>query len=381
MTAVADQLAAALQKANLYSNLQTALYQEQTVRSQLIQSERLALVGRLLASVSHELNNPLQAIQNALFLLKEETNLSSQANQDLDIILSEAERMAALIERLRGAYRPVRIQDFRPVGLNGLIEDVHALITTHMRQKEIAFEFFPDPDLPDVSGLSDQIRQVVLNLFLNAIEVMQPGGCLTVQTRGLLQQNEDMEVVAEAADGRRAVELAHELSPDVIVMDVGMPGLNGIEATRQITQREPDTKVVALSMHSDRRFMGEMLKAGAKGYLLKDGAFEELSGAIRSVVQDKVYLSPKIADVVVDDYVRRQHNPEPSAFAKLTPREREVLQLMAEGRATKEIALDLRVSIKTVETHRRQIMEKLNIYSVAELTKYAIREGLTSLEA
>jgi len=200
----------------------------------------------------------------------------------------------------------------------------------------------------------------------------------------LLAQHDDMEVVGEARDGRSAVEMAKELSPDVVIMDVGMPHLNGIEATRQILNREPGAKVVALSMHADRRFMGEMLKAGAKGYLLKDGAFEELATAIRSVIADKVYLSPRIADVVVDDYVRRTpgtNGGDSSAFAKLTPREREVLQLMAEGRATKEIAMDLKVSIKTVETHRRQIMEKLNIHSVAELTKYAIREGLTSLEA
>ena len=200
MTAVADQLAVALQKANLYTDLQTALNQEQTIRSQLIQSERLALVGRLLASVSHELNNPLQAIQNALFLLKEE-NLSNQASQDLDIILSETERMAALIERLRSAYRPVRIQDFRPIGLNSLIEDVYALISTHMRQKEIAFEFFPDPNLPSVSGLSDQIRQVVLNLFLNAIEIMKPGGRLTVKTRGVAEQNEVFLAVKDTGPG------------------------------------------------------------------------------------------------------------------------------------------------------------------------------------
>ena len=200
MTAVADQLAVALQKANLYTDLQTALNQEQTIRSQLIQSERLALVGRLLASVSHELNNPMQAIQNALFLLKEE-NLSNQASQDLDIILSETERMAALIERLRSAYRPVRIKDFRPVELNGLIEDVYALISAHMRQKEIVFEFFPDSNLPVISGLSDQIRQVVLNLFLNAIEVMKPGGRLTVQTRGLLQQNEIFLSVKDTGPG------------------------------------------------------------------------------------------------------------------------------------------------------------------------------------
>ena len=201
--------------------------------------------------------------------------------------------------------------------------------------------------------------------------------------KSLIQQNEGFEVIAEASDGRAAVQLAADLEPDVIVMDVGMPGLNGIEATRQIAAKEPDAKVVALSMHSDRRFMGEMLKAGAKGYLLKDAAFEELATAIRSVIADKIYLSPRIADVVVDDYVRHagEHTGHPSAFAKLTPREREVLQLMAEGRATKEIAMDLKVSIKTVETHRRQIMEKLNIYSVAELTKYAIREGLTSLDA
>jgi DNA-binding NarL/FixJ family response regulator len=202
--------------------------------------------------------------------------------------------------------------------------------------------------------------------------------------KSMLNAHDDMEVVGEARDGRSAVEMVETLNPDVVIMDVGMPHLNGIEATRQITTREPDAKVVALSMHCDRRFMGEMFKAGAKGYLLKDGAFEELATAIRSVVANKVYLSPRIANVVVDDYVHRtpgQASPETSAFARLTPREREVLQLMAEGRATKEIALDLKVSIKTVETHRRQIMEKLGIHSVAELTKYAIREGLTSLDA
>jgi signal transduction histidine kinase len=201
MTAIADQLAAVLQKANLYGILQKALQQEQMIRSQLIQSERLALVGRLLASVSHELNNPLQAIQNALFLLKEEKNLSAQARQDLDVILSEAERMAALIERLRSAYRPIRMKDFQPVDLNSLIEDVHTLISTHMRHKKIVFEFFPDPDLVEVSGLPDQLRQVVLNLFLNAIEIMQPGGQLIVWTRNLLDTNEALLTVKDSGPG------------------------------------------------------------------------------------------------------------------------------------------------------------------------------------
>lgn len=209
MSAVADQLAVALQKASLYKNLQTALQQEQATRSQLLQNERLALVGRLLASVSHELNNPLQAIQNALFLLKEDADLSNQGNQDLDIILSETERMAALIERLRSAYRPVRINDFQPVQLNNLIEDVYALIATHMRHKQIAFNFFPDPQLPVVSGLSDQIRQVVLNLFLNAIEVMKPGGCLSVQTHNRLQQNEVLLEVRDTGPGIDAEILPH----------------------------------------------------------------------------------------------------------------------------------------------------------------------------
>ena len=235
MTAVADQLSVSLQKANLYTNLQTALQQEQTIRSQLIQSERLALVGRLLASVSHELNNPLQAIQNALFLLKEETNLSGQARQDLDVILAEAERMAALIERLRSAYRPVRIKDFRPVDLNNLIEDVHALILSHMRQKQIAFEFLPDPDLPNVSGLQDQIRQVVLNLFLNAIEVMKPGGCLTVQTRGRILQNEVLFSVKDTGPGIDTEILPHIFEPFITSKHTGT-GL-GLTITHDIIEQ------------------------------------------------------------------------------------------------------------------------------------------------
>ena len=198
--------------------------------------------------------------------------------------------------------------------------------------------------------------------------------------KSLIDSQPDMHVVAEADNGRQAIELAAENAPDVAVMDIGMPELNGIEATRRIVGDSPETKVIALSMHADRRFMSEMLKAGASGYLLKDGAFDELADAIRTVMNNKVYLSPRIADVVVEDYVRHLPTAGPSAFAALTSREREVLQLLAEGKATKQAAAALHVSVKTVETHRRQIMEKLDLHSVAELTKDAIREGLTSVE-
>lgn len=235
ITTVADQLAVALQKASLYENLQRSLQQEQTVRSQLLQSERLALVGRLLASVSHELNNPLQAIQNALFLLKEEANLSIQGSQDLGLILSETERMAALIERLRSAYRPIRIKDFQPVQLNNLVEDVYALITTHMRHRQIAFEFIPDPELPEVSGISDQIRQVVLNLFLNAIEIMKPGGCLTVQTRRLSRQKEVLLLVRDTGPGIDPDLLNNIFEPFVTNKSTGT-GL-GLAITMDIIQQ------------------------------------------------------------------------------------------------------------------------------------------------
>lgn len=235
MTAIADHFAIVLQKANLYSTLQTALQQEQMVRSQLVQSERLALVGRLLASVSHELNNPLQAIQNALFLLKEEKDLSMQARQDLDVILAEAERMAALIERLRSAYRPVRMKDFQPVGLNSLIEDVHALISTHMRHKMIVFEFLPDPELPHVSGLADQLRQVVLNLFLNAIESMKPGGCLTVQTHSLAAEQEVLLTVKDNGQGIDPEILPHIFDAFITSKHTGT-GL-GLTITHDIIQQ------------------------------------------------------------------------------------------------------------------------------------------------
>ncbi|HVN24122.1 MAG TPA: response regulator transcription factor [Syntrophorhabdales bacterium] len=198
--------------------------------------------------------------------------------------------------------------------------------------------------------------------------------------KALLEQRADVQVVAEAENGLEAVQLTQELRPDIVIMDIGMAGLNGIEATRQITAGVPGVKVIALSMHSEKRFVVEMLKAGASGYLLKDSAPEELTAALRALAANRPYLSPKITDVVLKEYLSTLPQTEPTAFTVLTAREREVLQLIAEGKTTKEIASALKVSVKTIETHRQQMMEKLNIRSIAELTKYAIREGLTSLD-
>ncbi len=201
VSAVADQLAVALQKADLYEDLQTSLQHEKEVRTQLVQNERLAVMGRLLASVSHELNNPLQAIQNALFLLKAEQALSPQGKQDLEIVLSETERMAALIQRLRATYRPSHAEDFNPVQINNIVEDVYALISTHLRHNNISFEFHPDPALPVIPGLADQIRQVILNLFMNAVEAMRIGGSVRVDTKYLESENEVFLSISDNGTG------------------------------------------------------------------------------------------------------------------------------------------------------------------------------------
>lgn len=195
----------------------------------------------------------------------------------------------------------------------------------------------------------------------------------------LLEKNPNMEVVAEAQDGLTAVRLAKKLLPDIVIMDIGMPDMNGINATGQIISETKGIRVIALSMHSDRRFVLQMLKAGASGYLLKDSAFEELELAIMTVMSGQPYLSPKITDVVIKEYIHNIPANEATAFTPLTAREREVLQLLAEGKTTRQIAAHLNISVKTIETHRQQVMEKLNMHSIAELTKYAIREGLTSL--
>ena len=194
----------------------------------------------------------------------------------------------------------------------------------------------------------------------------------------MLEKEHGIVVLGEAKDGRMIERLARELAPDVIIMDVAMPDLNGIEATRQIVAELPGVKIIALSMHDDRRFVLNMLKAGAAGYMLKDSAFTDLIKGIRVVMSGKTYLSQELTDIVVKDYVSSSQPEESSAFQMLSPREREVLQLIAEGKTSAKISESLHISVKTVETHRQKIMDKLKTRSVAELTKYAIREGLTS---
>jgi DNA-binding NarL/FixJ family response regulator len=194
----------------------------------------------------------------------------------------------------------------------------------------------------------------------------------------LLESQPGTEVVGVAHDGREAVRMARELDPDVVIMDVAMPGLNGIDATRQLLAESPRVKVIALSMHADKRYVTGMLSAGVSGYLLKDCAGEELVQALQTVVGGQVYLSPSIAGVVVAELAAPA--AARPAGSPLSPREREVLQLLAEGHNSRESAAILHLSVKTVESHRRQIMTKLGLDSVADLTKYAVREGITTLD-
>lgn len=198
--------------------------------------------------------------------------------------------------------------------------------------------------------------------------------------KALLENQKNMTVAGEAENGREAVRLALSLKPDVVVMDINMPELNGIEATRQIRAELPATKIIALSMYSDKRYVVGMLKAGVSGYLLKNCAFDELVAAISAVVKNQNYMSQKIAGTVMQEYASILEASDASPASQLTAREREVLQMIAEGMKTKDIGDKMHVSVKTVETHRQQIMRKLNASSVAELTKIALREGLTSLD-
>jgi len=198
--------------------------------------------------------------------------------------------------------------------------------------------------------------------------------------RILLEKENGIKVVGEAVNGRIALKLAEKLAPDLVIMDVSMPELNGIEATRQICATMPGIKVLAVSMHNDRQFVAGMLAAGASGYLLKDCASDELVLAIKTLSRGGRYLSPSIMGLVVDDYVNMLTPSGAKAPAKLSTREKEVLQLLAEGHSISEIASKLFLSKKTVETHKMNMMNKIEIYTLAELTKYAIREGITTLD-
>ena len=198
--------------------------------------------------------------------------------------------------------------------------------------------------------------------------------------RQLLVRQPGVTVVGETETGLKTVGAVHELQPDIVLMDISMPELNGIEATRRIVEDGLPCKVIILSMHSDRRYILEALRVGAKGYMLKDSAPEELLSAIRRVMNNQFYLSEKINEQVIADYIQHTEPDKASPYSLISAREREVLQLLAEGKSTKQIADLLFVSTKTVETHRLHIMEKLNIHTVAELTRFAIREGLSPLE-
>jgi two-component system response regulator NreC len=197
--------------------------------------------------------------------------------------------------------------------------------------------------------------------------------------RSLLEKAGRFECVAEADDGNQAVKLARELRPDIVIMDIAMPNLNGIEATRQIKAELPEVEVVILSMHATRNYVSQVLQAGASAYLLKDSAFDDLSTALLAISRGGMYLSPAIAKTAALANLREGSPGGGKQSEHLTKRELQVLQLIAEGRSTKDIATRLELSVKTVETHRKQIMDKLEIRSVAGLTKYCIREGLTTL--
>jgi len=197
--------------------------------------------------------------------------------------------------------------------------------------------------------------------------------------KALIEQQPDLTVVGEADDGRQAVALAASLKPDLLVMDIGMPNLNGIEAAHQITQANPATAIVILSMHSDESYVLRALKAGAKGYLLKDSAESDLIRAVHAVAGGKSFFSPAVSKVLLDDYVRKlQRSGAEDAYDLLTPREREILQLIAEGKSNKDVANLLNLSVYTVETHRSNLMEKLNLRGIPELILYAVRRGIIS---
>jgi two-component system, NarL family, response regulator NreC len=216
---------------------------------------------------------------------------------------------------------------------------------------------------------------------MNKLRILLADDHIVVRTglRALLERQANLEVVGESENGRQTVELAASLGPDVVVMDVAMPVLNGIEATKTIVTQRPATAVVILSMHADESYVMRALKAGARGYLLKDSAAADLISAIQAVSQNKSFFSPKVSRILAEDYVRvLKQKGAVDSYDLLTSREREILQLLAEGKANKEVATALNISPYTVETHRRHILEKLNLHNPAELTLYAVRKGIIS---
>jgi DNA-binding NarL/FixJ family response regulator len=198
--------------------------------------------------------------------------------------------------------------------------------------------------------------------------------------RSLLDNKLGIEVISETTDGQMTISEALKLKPDVVIMDIALPHLNGMDATRQIVSKIPSIKIIALSMYSDKRFILGMLSAGASGYLPKNCVFDELIDAIHSVFADNIYLSPSIAKVVVKDYLRRLSNLNKESSTEIETSEKMIIKLLAQGQTTSQIASALDKSVKTVAKQRRRIMEKLDTFTIAEITKYAIREGLTSLE-
>jgi DNA-binding NarL/FixJ family response regulator len=204
-------------------------------------------------------------------------------------------------------------------------------------------------------------------------EVVRRGLC------ALLRGQPDWDVCGEAGNGREAVELALKLKPDVVILDIGMPSLNGLEATRQILKANPATKVLILTLHDSDQVVQEVLNAGARGFLLKSDAARDLVAAVEALRRDKIYFTPKVASMVLDGYLRRDHRsvaPETPARGRLTPREREIVQLLAEGKSSKEVAVALGLSVKTAETHRSNIMRKLELHSVSDLVLYAVRNNI-----
>jgi two-component system response regulator NreC len=220
--------------------------------------------------------------------------------------------------------------------------------------------------------VKERVNMTIRMLLVDDHEIMREGIC------ALLKRRSDMDVVGQAGDGRMAISLAKERTPDIVIMDIGIPNLNGIEATRQLIIDNPKLKVMALSLHRDTAIVLRMLQAGARGYMFKDSAFTELMDGIDALMEGKFYLCSKIATVVFNGYVNKLTRPDGSDRDLLSSRENAVLQLVAEGKTTRDIAKTLHISVGTVNSQRGHIMEKLGIHTIAGLAKYSVREGITS---